>query len=151
MPHQFYYISFKTLICLLACLYVCLAQVYDFDFIGGTKAYKDLCQFFFQMHDPTTFNRQGNDAGTQYASVIYCYSKEQFDIANAVRQELQTLVDDGKVSTYSEKTIKTDIRMATLFHEAKSEHQDYLAKNPRGYCNHRIRFQPWPSNEPTSQ
>ena len=120
-------------------------EVYDLDFTGGLPAYEDLCKFFFQMHDPTTKNRQGNDAGTQYASVIYCYSEEQFGVANKVIKELQGFIDQDVVTKYAEKRVNSDVRMATRFFEAKAEHQDYLAKHPKGYCNHRIRFQPWPA------
>ena len=86
----------------------------------------------------------GNDKGTQYASVIFCYDTIQADIAKKVINELQQHINNGKVTSYSGKVIRTDIRMATEFYEAHGAHQDYLSKNPRGYCNHRIRFPEWP-------
>ena len=119
-------------------------EVYDFEYTGGLEYYESLVRFFFQFHDPTTMNRQGNDKGTQYASVVYCYNTEQAAIAAKVRDELQAFIDGGKITCFSEKKVNTDIRNATKFYAAHSEHQDYLTVNPNGYCNHRIRFEKWP-------
>lgn len=121
-------------------------EVYDFEFTGGADTYEALVKFFFQFHDPTTFNAQGGDLGTQYASVIYAYTQEQLDIANRVKAELQSHLDRGTITTsYANKQVSTDVRMATTFYPAHTEHQAYLDKNPDGYCNHRIRFKEWPS------
>jgi len=120
-------------------------EVYEMKFTGDLNYFEDMVRFFFQFHDPTTKKRQGNDVGTQYASVVYCYSQAQFDIATRVRGELQQLLDDGKLNCYENKTVCTDVRMATKFYPAHQEHQDYLANNPNGYCNHRIRFKEWPA------
>ncbi len=122
-------------------------EVYNLEFTGGADFYEALVRFFFQFHDPTTFNKQGNDKGTQYASVIYCYDKAQFDIAHKVRDELQELIDERKITCFTEKKVNSDIRMSTIFYPAHSEHQDYLANNPNGYCNHRIRFSEWPAKQ----
>ena len=105
--------------------------MYDFDFKGDEKTYEDFVRFFFQFHDPTTLNRQGNDKGTQYASVIFCYDKVQYDIAQRVKAELQKYIDDKKVTCFTDSLVSTDIRPANEFFEAHSEHQDYLSKNPR--------------------
>lgn len=123
-------------------------EVYEIEFSGGAAYYEALVRFFFQFHDPTTMNKQGNDRGTQYASVIYCYNEEQVAIATRVKEELQALMDAGKLGAkvYSNGWIATDIRQATLFYPAHEEHQDYLTVNPHGYCNHRIRFKEWPTN-----
>jgi peptide-methionine (S)-S-oxide reductase len=94
--------------------------------------------------DPTTKNRQGNDAGTQYASWVFCGDDEQVKIANKVKDELQSLVSAGKVTSYSEANVSTDIGPAYEFYPAHAEHQEYLDKNPLGYCNHRFRFKEWP-------
>lgn len=118
-------------------------EVFNFKYKGGDEAYKQLCRIFYQFHDPTTVNRQGNDKGPQYASVIYCYTPEQLEIANNVKDELQKLVDNGQV-TYINKSVTTDIRTSTTFYPAHEEHQRYLMVNPNGYCNHRIRFSNWP-------
>ncbi len=82
--------------------------------------------------------------GTQYASCIYCYSDEQEAIAKKVIAELQQLLDTERLKPYAETTVRTDVRRATVFFAAHKEHQDYLAQNPNGYCNHRIRFKDWP-------
>jgi peptide-methionine (S)-S-oxide reductase len=122
-------------------------EVFYLEYQGGPKYYEELVKFFFQFHDPTTMNRQGNDRGTQYASVIYCYTNEQYEIALRVKGYLQDLLNSRKLGSkvYSSSTVTTDIRQSTIFYPAHDEHQDYLTVNPNGYCNHRIRFQEWPS------
>jgi len=108
------------------------------------KHFEELIRFFFQFHDPTTPNRQGNDCGFQYASWIYCADAAQSAIAEKVREELQKAIDAGFATGYSKKRISTKITPLTDFTAASNDHQEYLAKNPNGYCNHRIRFQEWP-------
>ena len=108
------------------------------------ELFEELIRFFFMFHDPTTLNRQGNDAGTQYASVIFCSDGQQKSIATKVMGELQQAVDQGKVQ-YIEKQVKTGIVDYNDFYEAHEEHQEYLFKNPDGYCNHRYRFKEWPA------
>lgn len=120
-------------------------EVYDLEYEGDLGTYEALCKFFFQLHDPTTFNRQEGDIGSQYASVLFCYSQEQFDIATRIKNEAQGLIDSGKITAYEENEIKTDIRLATKFYPAHDDHQDYLTTYPDGYCTHRIRFEPWPN------
>lgn len=122
-------------------------EVFEFEYNGGRAYYEALVRFFFQFHDPTTLKRQGNDIGTQYASVIYCYDQTQVDISTKVKAELQQLINAGKITCFEGKTVTTDIRRATKFYSAHKEHQDYLNVNPSGYCNHRIRFAEWPSLE----
>ena len=112
--------------------------------LAKPELFEDLIRFFFSFHDPTTLNRQGNDVGTQYASVIFCSTKDQIKVANKVKDELQQLVTSKKVTTYNENTIKTGIVEYMDFYPAHDEHQEYLAKNPSGYCNHRYRFKGWP-------
>jgi len=107
--------------------------------------FEELIRFFFRFHDPTTANRQGNDAGTQYASYIFTSDEEQSVVCERVKKELQGHVDGGKITAYSTKTVTTKISKATKFTEAQQEHQEYLFKNPNGYCNHTIRFSSWPS------
>lgn len=127
--------------------YTSHVEVFEFEYTGGRAYYEALVRFFFQFHDPTTLKRQGNDIGTQYASVIYCYDQAQTEIATRVKAELQQLLDAGKITCFEGKTVTTDIRPATVFYTAHPEHQDYLTVNPDGYCNHRIRFPEWPSLE----
>ncbi|KAG7343752.1 bifunctional methionine sulfoxide reductase [Nitzschia inconspicua] len=105
------------------------------------KVFEDLIKFFFSFHDPTTLNRQGNDVGTQYSSVIFCSSPEQKEIARKVTQQLQAAIDQGKITTYQKKKVETAVVDYTTFYEAQEDHQEYLMKNPLGYCNHRYRFQ----------
>jgi peptide-methionine (S)-S-oxide reductase len=107
--------------------------------------FEELIKFFFMFHDPTTKDRQGNDAGTQYASWIFCTDEEQLRIAHKVKEELQTLITAGKVKGYNQKTVSTNIGPANEYYPAHEEHQEYLMKNPLGYCNHRFRFKEWPS------
>mmetsp|Transcript_46907 Transcript_46907/g.142097 ORF Transcript_46907/g.142097 Transcript_46907/m.142097 type:complete len:203 (-) Transcript_46907:199-807(-) len=121
------------------------------------KHFEELVKFFFQFHDPTTLNRQGNDAGTQYASYILVSDDEQERIAKEVVQELQGFLDTGKIAhgekkskffkgpAYNEGKVNTAVAKTTEFYEAHEEHQQYLEKNPNGYCNHRIRIKEWPS------
>mmetsp|Transcript_96390 Transcript_96390/g.274740 ORF Transcript_96390/g.274740 Transcript_96390/m.274740 type:complete len:173 (+) Transcript_96390:205-723(+) len=127
-------------------------EVYDCDYDVIDDAPKDvtyesLIKHFFMFHDPTTLNRQGNDAGTQYASVIFCHDNVQLEIATRVKEELQALVDAGKVK-YSGPTVSTAVVPATTFYPAEAYHQAYLENNPGGYCNHRMRFKAWPSALP---
>jgi len=108
------------------------------------ELFQSLIQFFFTFHDPTTLNRQGNDVGTQYASIIFCSDSKQKEIANRIKMELQSAIDDGKIKTYQSKQVMTGIVDYMDFYEAHEEHQEYLFKNPLGYCNHRYRFRDWP-------
>lgn len=93
------------------------------------------CFFFSSSRedDPTTPNRQGNDASTQYASVIFCEDDEQKKIAERIKSEVQRLVDAGKIK-YATGTVHTDIVTANPFYPAHEDHQAYLEKNPSGYC-----------------
>ena len=108
------------------------------------KHFEELIRFFFQFHDPTTKNRQGNDAGSQYASWIFYGDEEQKAIAEKVRDELQELVDAKAVTSYLQSKVTTQITSLREFTKAQAAHQEYLANNPNGYCNHRIRFKEWP-------
>lgn len=108
------------------------------------KHFEELIRFFFQFHDPTTKDRQGNDRGFQYASWIFCDDEPQALIAERVRGELQTLLDANALNVYDRKTVSTKISPMKEFTPAQAEHQEYLAKHPNGYCNHRIRFKHWP-------
>jgi peptide-methionine (S)-S-oxide reductase len=107
------------------------------------KHFEELIRFFFQFHDPTTKNRQGNDTGFQYASWIFCDDTIQTKIATKVRNELQLAIDQRAVTCYANRTISTQITPITEFTKASPYHQAYLEKNPHGYCNHRIRLKEW--------
>lgn len=113
------------------------AEALRFEYDPQKVNYADLVKFFFRMHDPTTLNRQGNDVGTQYRSAIFYYSEEQRLIAEQVKAELQQPPNGPYKPPQS---IVTEISPAKDFWYAEDYHQQYLLKNPGGYCNHRLRF-----------
>lgn len=120
-------------------------EVYDMEMHAddaNEEAFEKLVRHFFSFHDPTTMNHQGNDHGTQYASTIFYYDNKQKEIANKVAKELQSSMDSCAISIYDGPHITTAIIPATTFYAAHDEHQEYLEKNPHGYCNHRMR-NPW--------
>jgi peptide-methionine (S)-S-oxide reductase len=92
-------------------------------------AYDALLRLFWESHDPTQGMRQGNDVGTQYRSGIYTFSDEQLAQATASRAAYQDVL---RRAGYGD--ITTEIRPATAFYYAEDYHQQYLAKNPGGYC-----------------
>ena len=92
-------------------------------------SYDDLLQAFWASHDPTQGMRQGNDRGTQYRSAIYTVSDEQKMQADASRAQAQKRLDAADVGI-----ITTEIAPLADFYYAEEYHQQYLAKNPQGYC-----------------
>jgi peptide-methionine (S)-S-oxide reductase len=92
-------------------------------------AYDDLLRVFWESHDPTQGMRQGNDVGTQYRSGIYFYDEQQRGAAEASRDAFQR-----ELSKAGYGSITTEILPAPEFYYAEDYHQQYLAKNPRGYC-----------------
>lgn len=105
------------------------AEVILIDFDENEVSYDSLLDIFFTIHDPTTLNRQGNDIGTQYRSVIYTFNAEQAVIA---QQKIDALKNDGL-------NIVTELTEAPIFYPAEEYHQNYFAKNPnQGYCNFMI-------------
>ena len=117
-------------------------EVYDFSYEGDETTYEELCKYFFSFHDPTTLNRQGNDVGTQYASIIFYYNEKQKEIAEKVVKDVQSALDAGKITNYQSPKVATAIVPAQKFYAAEAEHQEYLEKQPWGYCNHAYRFDP---------
>jgi len=113
---------------------------------GRAAQYEELLRYFFSFHDPTTPDRQGNDAGSQYASAVFVHDEAQRAVAEKVKAELQALVTSKKITAYYGPKVVTAIRPASTFYPAHESHQDYLSKNPGGYCNHRIRFKAWPAS-----
>jgi len=91
--------------------------------------YGDLLRLFWESHDPTQGMRQGNDVGTQYRSGIYTYSPEQRTMAQASRDAYQAALSETGYGA-----ITTEIVDAPAFYYAEAYHQQYLAKNPGGYC-----------------
>lgn len=90
---------------------------------------EQLFQTFWQSHDPTQGMRQGNDRGTQYRSAIYCYSLSQLDAAMASKQQCQQ-----QMTAAGFADITTEIALHKTFYYAEEYHQQYLSKNPNGYC-----------------
>jgi peptide-methionine (S)-S-oxide reductase len=104
------------------------AEVVQVKFDPDQLAYADLLRVFFAIHDPTTPNRQGNDVGTQYRSIILTHSDAQKTVAEAAMKEI---ADAG---IWGAKLV-TQIEPLTAFYEAEEEHHDYFARNPwTGYC-----------------
>lgn len=94
--------------------------------------YREILEFFFQIHDPSTKNRQGNDIGASYRSAIYYTSEEQKKTA------LQTIADVDASGLWPGKVV-TQVEPAGDFWEAEPEHQDYLQRIPNGYTCHFVR------------
>jgi len=95
-------------------------------------SYRQILEFFFQIHDPTTRNRQGNDVGTSYRSAIFYLNDEQRHVAE------DTVADVNASDLWPGKVV-TEIAAAGPFWEAEPEHQDYLERYPNGYTCHFIR------------
>jgi peptide-methionine (S)-S-oxide reductase len=98
-------------------------------FDPAKMSYRQLLEFFFQIHDPTTLNRQGNDLGPSYRSGIYFTSDAQRDEA------LATIADVNASDLWPGKVV-TEVKAAGPFWEAEPEHQDYLERYPNGYTCH---------------
>ncbi len=104
------------------------AEVVRVTFDPSVLSFRDLLAVFFTIHDPTTKDRQGNDAGTQYRSVIFCQSPAQRAAAESVRAELTA-------AKLWKDPIVTEIADAAPFYEAERDHQEYFAQNPgQPYC-----------------
>ena len=88
-----------------------------------------LLKTFWECHDPTQGMRQGNDRGTQYRSVIYCSSEEDLDLSLLTMEKYQEVLSKNNY-----QQITTEILLAPKFYLAEEYHQQYLAKNPNGYC-----------------
>jgi len=88
-----------------------------------------LLKTFWECHDPTQGMRQGNDRGTQYRSVIYCSSEEDLDLSLSTMAKYQEVLSKNNY-----QQITTEILLAPKFYLAEEYHQQYLAKNPNGYC-----------------
>ncbi|MEZ2443005.1 peptide-methionine (S)-S-oxide reductase MsrA [Chitinophaga sp. RCC_12] len=108
------------------------AEAIEVTFNSAVLSYHSLLEFFFQIHDPTTRNRQGNDIGTSYRSAIFYQNEAQQETAKALIAELNA---SGKWPG----PIVTEVVPATAFWNAEEEHQDYLQKHPHGYTCHFVR------------
>jgi peptide-methionine (S)-S-oxide reductase len=102
------------------------AEVVRLEFDPAVIAYHDLLEIFFTLHDPTTLNRQGNDVGTQFRSVIFYQSAEQEKVARKVLAEMAGVWDAPLV---------TQLAPASAFYAAEAYHQNYVEQHPlQGYC-----------------
>ena len=108
------------------------AEAIEIVFDPARTSYRKLLEFFFQIHDPTTKNRQGNDIGMSYRSAIYTTSDEQQRIA------ADTIADVEASGLWPGKVV-TEVEPAGPFWEAEPEHQDYLERLPHGYTYHFVR------------
>jgi peptide-methionine (S)-S-oxide reductase len=108
------------------------AEAIEIVFDPARTSFRTLLEFFFQIHDPTTLNRQGNDLGLSYRSAIFHTSDEQKQVA------LDTIADVDASGLWPGKVV-TEVAPAGAFWEAEPEHQDYLERYPTGYTCHFIR------------
>jgi peptide-methionine (S)-S-oxide reductase len=99
-------------------------------FDAGLVDYRSLLRVFWESHDPTQGMRQGNDVGTQYRSGLYCYGPEQLALAEASRKSYESSLRANGF----DQPITTEILEAPEFYYAEDYHQQYLSKNPNGYC-----------------
>lgn len=108
------------------------AEAVEIEFDPAVIGYRELLEFFFQIHDPSTRDRQGNDIGRSYRSAIFYTSAEQAEIA-------QDTIADVDASGLWPGPVVTEIAPAGTFWQAEEEHQDYLEKHPFGYTCHFVR------------
>jgi peptide-methionine (S)-S-oxide reductase len=95
-------------------------------------SFKDLLDFFFRIHDPTTLNRQGNDVGSSYRSAIFYQDDNELKIAQEAIKKLDA-------TGFYDKPVVTSLEKFMKFYSAEAYHQDYLQKNPGGYTCHFVR------------
>jgi peptide-methionine (S)-S-oxide reductase len=108
------------------------AEGIEINFDPAVMSYRRLLEFFFQIHDPTTPNRQGNDRGTAYRSAIYFVSEAQ-------RLEAIDTIKDVEASGLWPGKVVTEVAPVGAFWQAEPEHQDYLERYPGGYTCHFVR------------
>lgn len=108
------------------------AEVVLVEFDPAIISFAKVLDIFFRLHDPTTLNRQHNDVGTQYRSVIFTYNDEQKRIAKEVVKK----INDSHIFS---SPVVTQVLPAQEFYAAEDYHQDYLVKNPEGYMCHILR------------
>lgn len=108
------------------------AEVVLVEFDPSAISYEGILDVFFRLHDPTTLNRQHNDVGTQYRSVIFAHNEDQLEKGRAYVQKVDA-------SHVFKNPVVTQVMMAPEFFSAETYHQDYLIKNPTGYMCHILR------------
>ena len=108
------------------------AEVVQVEFDPAVTTYREILQIFFTIHDPTTLNRQGNDVGSQYRSIIFYHSDEQKETARNVIEEIE------KAEVFPSKVV-TEVVPLEQFYSAETNHQDYYARNQsQPYCQYVI-------------
>lgn len=108
------------------------AESIEITYDPAVTDYRTILEYFFQIHDPTTKNRQGNDIGTSYRSAIFYYGDEQKRVA-------EDTIADVNASGLWPGEVVTEVAPAGPFWEAEPEHQDYLQRYPDGYTCHFVR------------
>ena len=109
------------------------AEAVEIEYDTDKTSYKKLLDFFFQIHNPTTLNQQGNDIGTSYRSAIFYGNEEE-------KKEAENFIDIVNKSGRWKDPVVTTLEPLTKFYLAEDYHQDYLQKNPSGYTCHAIYF-----------
>jgi len=109
------------------------AEAVEIEYDETVLSYKQLLDFFFQIHNPTTLNQQGNDHGTSYRSAIFYADPEE-------KQTAQEMIDIVNESGRWDDPVVTSVEPLSTFWPAEEYHQDYLVKNPGGYTCHAIYF-----------
>lgn len=109
------------------------AEAVEITYDDTQTSYKNLLDFFFQIHNPTTLNQQGNDRGTSYRSAIFYGNEEE-------KKEAENFINIVNDSKRWKDRVVTTLEPLTVFYKAEDYHQDYLVKNPGGYTCHAIYF-----------
>lgn len=107
------------------------AEALEIEYDPEKIAYKELLDFFFRIHNPTTLNRQGNDIGTSYRSAIFYATEEE-------QHEAEEFIQRVDASGRWDDPVVTTLEPFVAFHRAEEYHQDYLQKNPGGYTCHAV-------------
>jgi peptide-methionine (S)-S-oxide reductase len=116
------------------------AEAVEIEYDPEKTSYKNLLDFFFQIHNPTTLNQQGNDRGTSYRSAIFYGNEEE-------KKEAEDFIEIVNASKRWKDPVVTTLEPLGVFYRAEDYHQDYLQKNPRGYTCHAIYFDSYLSSK----
>ncbi|HAR99818.1 MAG: Peptide methionine sulfoxide reductase MsrA [Candidatus Moranbacteria bacterium GW2011_GWC2_37_73] len=109
------------------------AEAVEIEYDNKKTSFNQILDFFFQIHDPTTLNQQGNDRGPSYRSAIFYTNEDE-------KKEAEKFIDIVNESARWKKSVVTTLEPLKKFYPAEDYHQDYLQKNPEGYTCHFIRF-----------
>lgn len=109
------------------------AEAVEIEYYPERTSYRQLLDFFFRVHDPTTLNRQGNDVGTSYRSAIFYSNEEE-------KREAEDFIELVNQSKRWKGPVVTTLEPLKTFYKAEEYHQDYLQKNPDGYTCHAVHF-----------